>query len=507
MIVKKITDSLKIHRKDELADLFAEIGAKSSISCVGVTCLDLLNSSHLKNKYGITESRYLLIYIFHDLEKEQIRYIGCPLLFGQTMQSYSQIWSSLFYQEKEVYKNFGITFYVDERIQHEILEKDNSHFLEKDFVKGDVLRDSSIENDLYDYLNVNLHEYGVESSDVSFEFLTNGKNIQKMKVSQDSPFIGLEKRFEKINISDYPKYISHFNIYTPFSYQLLWFEVQSYLKGTTYTQYLEAKKMLFLEISRLYEHIQSLKESFLLIDEKSANELCESIQNDFYMLFCQIDSGRPYPIITNDFESRLPEGWLRKCIELLQKYGPLLEKLKSSIVSLDRIVKKTMISNKTIHPLKAGLSGLGLRSFGVSYDIRKNQPFYLYDQLELKVPLGISGSSYDRLLIRLEEVLEVSSNIVRLVEGFPVFSADSAHFSVPHFEEEEILFATTENAHGDISFIMHSLPSQHMMSRFHVINPSLRFLYSFENFYSHTNVDLIAMDWVTLGLNISEVVK
>ncbi len=507
MIIRRITDDIEIKQKSELNHLFLEIGLVSSISCVGVTCIDLVNSHHLKNRFSCISSRYLLIYTFHDLEKERLRFIGCPVLYGQTMNSYSHIWSSLFYQEKEVFKNFGIRFYLEERIQHEVLDRDSKFFLEKDYDGSAIVREERISNDMYDNLSFRLNEYGVGADDVQFDFLINGKNIQQMKVSQDFPFIGLEKRLEEVSTSDFSKYISHFNISTPFTYQLLWFEVQCYLKGTSYTQYLEAKKMLFLEIARLYEHALSLKESFLLIDERSAYELCESVQNDFYSLFCEIDKCRPYPIITNDFETKLPEGWLRKCIDLLQKYGPLLEKLKLSIVSLDRLVKKAMISNKTIHPLKAGLSGLGLRSFGVSYDIRKNQPFYLYDQLELKVPLGISGSSYDRFLIRLEEVLEISSNIVRLVEGFPVFSADSARFNSSSFEEEEILFASTENAHGDVSFVMHSKPSEHKMSRFHVINPSLRFLNAFENFYTHTNTDLIALDWVTLGLNVSEVVK
>merc|ERR1711871_1420552 len=49
-----------------------------------------------------------------------------------------------------------------------------------------------------------------------------------------------------------------------------------------------------------------------------------------------------------------------------------------------------------------GFSGVMLRGSGVKFDIRKTQPYEIYDQLDFEVPVGTSGDCYDRYLCRVE---------------------------------------------------------------------------------------------------------
>ena len=51
-----------------------------------------------------------------------------------------------------------------------------------------------------------------------------------------------------------------------------------------------------------------------------------------------------------------------------------------------------------------GLSGPNLRGSGVEHDLRKSRPYLVYDQLEFDVPVGSTGDSYDRYLLRVEEM-------------------------------------------------------------------------------------------------------
>jgi NADH-quinone oxidoreductase subunit D len=51
-----------------------------------------------------------------------------------------------------------------------------------------------------------------------------------------------------------------------------------------------------------------------------------------------------------------------------------------------------------------GLTGPNLRGSGVGHDLRKAQPYLVYDQLSFDIPTGTTGDSYDRYLVRMEEM-------------------------------------------------------------------------------------------------------
>ena len=53
-----------------------------------------------------------------------------------------------------------------------------------------------------------------------------------------------------------------------------------------------------------------------------------------------------------------------------------------------------------------------LRGSGVSWDLRRDEPYEIYDELEFDVPVGVNGDCYDRYLVRVEEMRQ-SNRIVR----------------------------------------------------------------------------------------------
>ena len=66
-----------------------------------------------------------------------------------------------------------------------------------------------------------------------------------------------------------------------------------------------------------------------------------------------------------------------------------------------------------------GLSGPPLRGSGIPRDIRKDEPYAAYDEMEFDVPLGTVGDTYDRYLVRLEEFRQSLRIIRQATQGIP----------------------------------------------------------------------------------------
>ena len=66
-----------------------------------------------------------------------------------------------------------------------------------------------------------------------------------------------------------------------------------------------------------------------------------------------------------------------------------------------------------------GLTGPNLRGSGVEHDLRKAQPYLVYDQLEFEVPVGSTGDCYDRYLVRMEEMRQSVRIVHQCLDKLP----------------------------------------------------------------------------------------
>ncbi len=102
----------------------------------------------------------------------------------------------------------------------------------------------------------------------------------------------------------------------------------------------------------------------------------------------------------------LPEGWTdsirRFCDEVLSTIDDVDQLLTRNRIWVDRVKNVGIISREDA--IGYGLTGPNLRGSGVNYDVRRAQPYLVYDQLEFDVPLGEVGDCYDRYLCRMEEM-------------------------------------------------------------------------------------------------------
>src|SRR5574341_1064842 len=86
-----------------------------------------------------------------------------------------------------------------------------------------------------------------------------------------------------------------------------------------------------------------------------------------------------------------------------------------TLLTENRIWKQRTVGIGVVSPERAlalGFSGVMLRGSGIEWDLRKKQPYEVYDRVEFDIPVGRNGDTYDRYLVRIEEMRQ-SNRIVR----------------------------------------------------------------------------------------------
>ncbi|MDC3262247.1 NADH-quinone oxidoreductase subunit D [Candidatus Pseudothioglobus singularis] len=108
------------------------------------------------------------------------------------------------------------------------------------------------------------------------------------------------------------------------------------------------------------------------------------------------------------------QGSLLDFIEDFAKNFPKSIQQYSDLLTDNRIWKQRLVNIAIVSPERAmqlGFTGAMLRGSGVEWDIRKNEPYSVYDKLDFEVPVGVTGDCYDRYLVRMEEMRQ-STNII-----------------------------------------------------------------------------------------------
>jgi NADH-quinone oxidoreductase subunit D len=69
--------------------------------------------------------------------------------------------------------------------------------------------------------------------------------------------------------------------------------------------------------------------------------------------------------------------------------------------------------------INLSLTGPALRGSGVKYDVRKAQPYSAYSDFQFEIPIGENGDTYDRYLVRMEEIKQAAVIIEQALDGLP----------------------------------------------------------------------------------------
>jgi NADH-quinone oxidoreductase subunit D len=200
-------------------------------------------------------------------------------------------------------------------------------------------------------------------------------------------------------------------------------------------------RTLLLELNRIHSHLIWLGTGALEIGAIGLLWYCFNARDDVLDLFELVGGTRMH---TRYFQAGglaedIPRGFFGACQEFadefpstIDMYEQLLTKQK---IWLERTRGTGLLSADDAVAL--GQSGPVLRASGVDWDLRRDEPYLAYPELDFDVPVYPNGDVYDRYRLRVDEMRESVKIIAQCLEGMPggAWIADDRKVVLPPREE------------------------------------------------------------------------
>ncbi len=217
------------------------------------------------------------------------------------------------------------------------------------------------------------------------------------------------------------------------------------LLGITVPERAQVIRMIMSEISRITDHLTCIGASLMELGAMTAFLYLMKAREWLWELIEMVCGARLTTSYTRvggvmgdlpeDFTEAVYERW-PKIREVLKEVDALMTRNK---IFLDRMKHIGVIDAETA--ISYGYTGPMLRACGVPYDVRKDEPYLLYDQVVFDVPVGEVGDNLDRYLVRMEE-MEQSLRIVE--QCLELIKDTSPEIMMPEIEAGELVDAGKE---------------------------------------------------------------
>lgn len=117
----------------------------------------------------------------------------------------------------------------------------------------------------------------------------------------------------------------------------------------------------------------------------------------------------------------VPDGFKQRVRSLLDEVRKIVEESDTLLTFNEIFLSRTRgigtIDSKTA--IAYGLTGPNLRATGVTYDLRRDEPYLVYDRMEFDIPVGDRGDSWDRYYVRMQEMYQSIRIIEQALDQMP----------------------------------------------------------------------------------------
>ena len=190
-------------------------------------------------------------------------------------------------------------------------------------------------------------------------------------------------------------------------------------------------RVLFAELTRISNHMLNIGSHVMDVGAMTPNLWVFEIREDCMNFFERASGARMHCawFRPGGVHEDVPLKLLTDIADWLDTFPKMFEDAMS-LVTGNRIFKQRNVDIAVVSKddaIRWGFSGPMIRGSGIAWDLRKSQPYDVYDRMDFDVPVGTNGDCYDRFMVRVEEVrqsVRIMKQCLTEMPAGPIASAD-----------------------------------------------------------------------------------
>jgi NADH dehydrogenase (ubiquinone) Fe-S protein 2 len=196
-------------------------------------------------------------------------------------------------------------------------------------------------------------------------------------------------------------------------------------------------RVLFAEITRILNHLLALTTHALDVGAMTPFLWAFEEREKLMEFYERVSGARMHAayIRPGGVSQDLPMGLCEDIYLFAKQFSSRIDEMED-VLSGNRIWKQRLVDIGVVSAQEAldwGFSGVMLRGSGIAWDLRKTQPYDVYEELDFDIPVGTRGDCYDRYVIRVEEMRQSLRIIMQCLNKIPngIIKTDDRKISPP----------------------------------------------------------------------------
>lgn len=182
-------------------------------------------------------------------------------------------------------------------------------------------------------------------------------------------------------------------------------------------------RVIFSEITRILNHLLAITTHALDIGAMTPFLWAFEEREKLMEFYERVSGARMHAayIRPGGIKEDIPIGLCQDIYEFVKQFPARIDEIEELLTG-SRIWKQRLVDVGIVtieEALNWSFSGVMLRGSGLAWDLRKTEPYEIYEKIEFNIPIGKAGDCYDRYLVRLEEMRESVKIIIQCLNALP----------------------------------------------------------------------------------------